>query len=245
MDIARVRRALMHRFFVAAGAVEGERGRIVGEQARQVATVLRLGAGEHVVLVQDGEEVEIALEHVARTEAWGRVMSRRRAETEPRIALTVALPLLKGDHSEQALAAAVQLGASRVVPFSSARSVVRELPPARRTRLERIARESAEVARRGRVPEIGPALEWADLLPALDPPVLVAWEEARTPLLRDALPRGDRLSLVVGPEGGLGQDEVDLARRQGAQVVSLGRRVLRAEVAVVAAVAQLVGALDR
>ncbi len=234
----------MHRFFVPADAIEGERGRVVGDQAHQIATVLRLGAGEHVVLVHDGEEVEVALEHVARTEAWGRVTRRRPAAAEPRVALTLALPLLKGDHSEPALAAAVQLGASRVVPFSSARSVVRELPSARRGRWERIARESAEVARRGRVPEIGPALEWRALIPALDPPVLVAWEEARTPLLRDALPHVDRLSLVVGPEGGLGRDEVDLARGQGAAVVSLGRRVLRAEVATVAAVAQIMGALD-
>ena len=207
--------------------------------------MLRLGAGEHVVLVHDGEEVEIELEHIARAEAWGRVTARRRAEAEPRIALTVALPLLKGDHSERALAAAVQLGAARVVPFTSARSVVRDLPPARRGRLERIARESAEVARRGRVPDIGPALEWGELVPALDPPVVLAWEEARAPLLRDALPKADRLSLVVGPEGGLGRDEVDLAREQGATVVSLGRRVLRAEVAVVAAVAQVMGTLER
>ncbi len=235
----------MHRFFVPAGAVDGERGRVTGEQARQIAAVLRLGAGERVVLVHDGEEVEIALEHVARTEAWGRVTGRRSSAAEPRIALTLGLPLLRGDHSEAALAAAVQLGASRIVPFSSARSVVRELPSARRGRWERIARESAEVARRGRVPEIGPAVGWRELIQAVARPVLVAWEEARSPLLRDALPAVDGLSIVVGPEGGLARDEVDLALGGGAAIVSLGRRVLRAEVAVVAAVAQIMGTLDR
>ena len=60
-----------------------------------------------------------------------------------------------------------QLGVSRIVPFTSARSVVRSLSDAKRGRWERIAREAAETARRGRVPSIEPARAWSDLFAAL------------------------------------------------------------------------------
>ena len=90
--------------------------------------------------------------------------------------ITLGLPLLRGDHSEEVIEAVTQLGVLRIAPFFSARSVVRALPDAKRRRWERIAREAAETARRGRVPEIEPARTWDQLLAALHAPVLVAWE---------------------------------------------------------------------
>lgn len=232
----------LHRFFVGAEAVRGDRARLAGDQAKQVADVLRLRLGDRVVLVREGVETEVRLDTVARSHVEGAVVERRPSLAEPRIRLTLALPLLRGDRSEEVIEAVTQLGVSRIVPFTSERSVVRDLSDAKRERWERIARESAETARRGRVPEIAQRVPWVELFEALDRPVLVAWEGERERTLKEAVPgTATAVSVVIGPEGGFTSEEVEIARQRGTAVVSLGPRNLRSETAAIAVVAQILG----
>jgi 16S rRNA (uracil1498-N3)-methyltransferase len=231
----------MHRFFV--DTAPAERAFLSGDQARQIATVLRLHPGEHVVLVAGGTEHEVELQAVATAQVTGKVVARRPVTTELAFSLTLALPVLKGDRSEEIVEATTQLGVSRFVPFTAERSVVRELTAAKRDRWTKIAREAAETSHRGVVPSIEGLFQWASLLQLLDRPV-VLWEEAAEPRLVEVVATGD-IALVVGPEGGLTADEVALARTRGATIASLGRRILRAETAAIAAVAMVVGGRDR
>jgi 16S rRNA (uracil1498-N3)-methyltransferase len=228
----------MHRLFVAPETLRADRVTLTGQQARQIATVLRLRAGEDIVLVADGAEAVVALESVRPTSVIGVVRERGFTPAEPTLVLTLALPVLRGDHDEEVVEAGTQLGVSRIVPFTSSRSVVTKLSDAKRARWERIAREAAETARRGRVPSVEPARAWADLFAALPSPIFVAWESERRVRLRDALPHTARaLSIVIGPEGGIADEEIALARERGAATVSLGGRNLRSETAAIAAVA--------
>jgi 16S rRNA (uracil1498-N3)-methyltransferase len=235
----------VHRFFVAPELLRADRVTLAGTQARQIATVLRLRAGEQIVLVADGAEAVVALETVRPASVTAVVRERGFTPAEPTFALTLALPILRGDHDEEVVEAVTQLGASRIVPFTSARSVARSLSEAKRTRWERIAREAAETARRGRVPSIEPARAWADLFAALPAPVFVAWESERRARLRDALPETARaLSMVIGPEGGITDEEIAVAREHGASTVTLGGRNLRSETAAIAAVALVMDRLS-
>jgi 16S rRNA (uracil1498-N3)-methyltransferase len=235
----------LHRFFVGPDAVRGDRATLTGDQAKQIADVLRLAAGDRVILVRDGEEIEARLSAVGRSAVEGAVVARRPCLAEPAVRVTLALPLLRGDRSEEVIEAATQLGVSRIVPFTSERSVVRELSAAKRRRWERIARESAETARRGRVPEIGGLVAWDPLFDVLEPPVLVAWEGEREISLKRAIPpTTPGISVVIGPEGGLSEDEARSARASGAVVVSLGPRNLRSETAAIAAVAQVIALFE-
>ena len=233
----------MHRFFVTPEQLRADRVTLGGAQARQIATVLRLKAGDEIALVADGAEAVVALEAVRPTSVIAVVRERGFTPAEPTVALTLALAVLRGDHDEEVVEAVTQLGVSRIVPFISARSVVRSLSDAKRARWERIAGEAAETARRGRVPTIERARKWPDLFAVLPAPTFVAWEGERRARLRDALPASARaLSLVIGPEGGIADDEIAIARERGALTVSLGGRNLRSETAAIAAVAL---AMDR
>jgi len=226
----------MHHFFV--DTAPSTRAVIGGEQARQIATVLRLQPGERIVLVADRTAHEVVLEAVAAAEVTGRVIKRRPLETELRFSLTLALPLLKGDRSEEVVEAVSQLGASRIVPFTSSRSVVRELSPAKLERWQRIAREAAETAHRAVVPQIDAVTVWDELFDRLTGRVIVCWEAEDHASLVEAA-SGDDISLVIGPEGGLTLEEIGVAREHHAAIVSLGLRTLRAETAAIAAVAVL------
>lgn len=232
---------MTHRFFVPD--VPADEAVLGGDQARQIATVLRLGAGEHVILVAGGIEHEVRLETVSTGRVIGRVVARRAVLTEPPFRLTLALPLLKGDRSEEVIEAASQLGVARFIPFVSARSVVNELSAPKLERWRRIAHESAETARRGWSPEVEPAIAWSALAARLDGTVLVCWEEAREPHLGSIVISG-ACSVVIGPEGGLGADEVEVLIARAARTVSLGPRNLRAETAAIAAIALVVGGAE-
>lgn len=233
---------MTHRFFVDEEVREDVVLR--GDQARQIASVLRLGPGDRIAVVRNAVESLIVLDRVEPSEVHGRCISRRTVEEEPRVRLTLALPILRGDRSEEVIEAVTQLGVARIVPFVSGRSVVRSLTEAKRERWMRVARESAETARRGQVPTIDAPREWDELFDVLDAPVLVPWEGEALVNLWDAIPQTRQLSLVIGPEGGLTMEEIALAREHDASTVSLGPRNLRSETAAIAAVAQTVALLE-
>jgi 16S rRNA (uracil1498-N3)-methyltransferase len=229
----------MHRFFV--DTAPAERAFLTGEQARQIATVLRLKPGERIVLVADLVDHEVELQAVAPAQVTGKVVARRPVATELPFRLTLAVPVLKGDRSEEIIEATSQLGVSRFVPFTSERSVVRELSSAKRDRWQKIAREAAETAHRGAIPRVDELVPWGALFVHLDGRIVVCWEEATGPRLAEASRTGD-VTLVTGPEGGLSAEEIAAARSHDAAIASLGTRILRAETASIAAVAMLVGA---
>jgi 16S rRNA (uracil1498-N3)-methyltransferase len=234
---------MTHRFFVEEDVAEEVVLR--GDQAHQIANVLRLKAGEGITLVRNNVESMVVLQSVDAAEVRGRCISKRAVDAEPRVRLTLALPILRGDRTEEVIEAVTQLGVSRIVPFVSSRSVVRSLADAKRERWMRVAREAAETARRGRVPSIEETVEWEKLFDVLEAPVVVAWESEVLVKLEDAAPTTAQLSLVIGPEGGLSMEEIALAREHDAVTVSLGPRNLRSETAAIAAVAQAMAILDR
>ena len=233
---------MTHRFFVEDDVTD----EVVlhGEQAHQIANVLRLKAGEEITLVRNGVESNVVLASVDADKVRGRCISKRPVDAEPRVRLTLALPILRGDRTEEIIEAVTQLGVSRIVPFVSSRSIVRSLPDAKRQRWTKVAREAAETARRGRIPTIDEVRDWDRLFDALDSPVLVAWESEVLVKLRDAVPDARQLSLVIGPEGGLSMEEIAVARGHEAVTVSLGPRNLRSETAAIAAVARLMEAVE-
>lgn len=234
---------MTHRFFLEEDV--GDEVVLRGGQAHQIANVLRLTAGEHITLVRNGVESEVVIQSIDAGQVRGRCISKRPVDAEPRVRLTLALPMLRGDRTEEVIEAVTQLGVSRIVPFVSSRSIVRSLADAKRDRWTRVAREAAETARRGRVPAIEEPREWDRLFDVLDAPVLVAWESEVLVMLRDAAPDTTQLSLVIGPEGGLSMEEIALAREHEAVTVSLGPRNLRSETAAIAAVAQVMAILER
>ena len=235
----------MHRFFVPPRALAGDRVTLNGDQARQIAKVLRLHAGERIgVLDGQGQEYLVELTAVQAGSVQGRVESVVAAQTEPTVAITLMQSLLKAEKFEWVLQKGTELGIAAFTPVSTERSIVPLQAAAGKTeRWSAIIREAAEQSHRGRLPELREPDSLAHALQRHDGPVLIPWEAEDRQGLRAALERlgqVDRLTLVIGPEGGFSSQEVAGAVSLGAVPVSLGPRILRAETAgLVAATAVL------
>lgn len=235
-------------FFAAPGdltdVVPGSLVSLAGAEGRHAARVRRLRVGEPVLLA-DGEGGRAdTVVHAVQGEALVlRVLALAEVPLpSPRFVLVQALA--KGDRDEQAVEAATELGVDEVVPWQAARSVVvwrAERADRGRRRWESIARSASKQARRLRVPVVSSVVTSTALAGRvrLAQLALVLHEEAALPLAGVDPPEDGELLLVVGPEGGIGADELAALVGAGAVAVRMGEPVLRSSTAGPAALAVL------
>jgi len=227
-------------------AVDGDRVAFEAAAAHHLGRVLRAAVGDVVQAVDPGGALlSVRLTAITARRAEGLIVGRAALATESPLDLTLAQGVPKGDKMDGIVRMATELGVTRVVPLMTARTVVR-LEPARWTsrlgRWQRIAKEAAQQSGRAAVPEIGAPRDvasWAREAGA-NGLLVCLWEEERAGLER-RLPPGPcpRVTVIVGPEGGLTADEVRGLADAGAVVASLGPRLLRTETAGAVAVALL------
>jgi 16S rRNA (uracil1498-N3)-methyltransferase len=235
----------MNRFFVSEENLPGDTVVLGREQAHQIRNVLRMEAGERVVVLDNrGWEYEVILTTVGRDEVAGRVAEKRPASGEPRAQITLYQSLLKRDKFEWVLQKCTEVGVSRFVPVVTERSIVRDaaaVTPSKLTRWRRIITEAAEQCGRGRIPELAPPAALGEVVSEFEgfDCCLVSLTQGGGEGIRRALRRGDgtpaTIAVLTGPEGGFTEEEGKLCRDSGAIAISLGERILRTETAAVVA----------
>lgn len=223
--------------------------RLAGDEGRHAGQVLRVRAGEPVWL-SDGRGALIECT-VTAVDAAGVALQVRQHRTVPmpRPALTVVQALPKGDRGELAVELMTELGVDLIVPWSAARSVA-QWSGARgersRDKWQRTAREAAKQSRRAWVPRIAPLASTRAVLDLIGATAaLVLHESATAALAACELTDADELIVVVGPEGGISDDELGAFVAAGARPVRLGSPVLRTSTAGAAALAALSVRLGR
>ncbi len=211
-----------------------------GPEGRHAAGARRLRSGELIDLV-DGRGTRAGCEvvDVGRDTVVLRVL-RRMVEPvpEPRLVLVQALP--KGERGELAVELATEVGVDEVVPWVSARCVMQwkgERGDKQLARWRSTAREAAKQSRRAYVPQVTALHTTRQLAARLSDAVVLVLHESATEALTSAdLPTSGTVAVVVGPEGGLTDDEV---QQLGGRAVRLGPSVLRTSTAGAAALAVL------
>ncbi len=227
-----------------AGAVVGASLLLDGDEGRHAATVVRIRPGERY-FVADGAGRRALLEATDVDRAWvrGRVIEvSDEAEPAPRLVLVQALA--KGDRDEQAVEAATELGVDEVVPWQAERSVVvwrGDRAAKSRAKWAAVVARATKQSRRSRVPVTSPAVGLAPLVARVREAslALVLHEDATEPLASVELPASGDVLVVVGPEGGITDREIDALSAAGARPVRLGSTILRASSAGPAALAVL------
>ena len=228
----------MVRFFVNADDMLGEEILLTGENAAH-AKVLRLKAGEQVLICDgEGKECLCTVKDVASGALTLSVDARQASVSEAKVKVSIYMAFPKADKLEHVIQKATELGAYEIVTFPSARCVSKPDEKSLKKKLERwqkIAASAAEQSGRGRIPEVIVLSSFKEALSRAanaDMPIMF-YENEHATTLRMALESCDyhTVSLLSGPEGGLEDKEVEMAREAGLRICTLGRRILRCETA--------------
>ncbi|QUH01071.1 16S rRNA (uracil(1498)-N(3))-methyltransferase [Saccharopolyspora erythraea] len=216
-----------------------------GPEGRHAATVRRIGVGEHLLL-SDGRG------GMARCSVTSTTRDSLELDVEetwlvprPALRVTLAQALVKGDRGELAVELATEAGVDGVLPWKAARCVARwdDGPRGAKAlgRWRSTVAQAAKQARRPWTPEVAEPVTTRQLsrVVAEADAAVVLHESAPTPLASADLPAEGELVLVVGPEGGVGEDELEVLTEAGAQAVRLGPSVLRASTAAAVALGAL------
>jgi 16S rRNA (uracil1498-N3)-methyltransferase len=225
-----------------ADQLEGDIATLVGDHAHHLTRVLR---------VQEGHQFEIAHGGTVRLGSVRSISDDRvdfilgdtiitRSGDVPRV--TLILSIFKFDRMEWGIEKAVELGISEIIPAIAQRTEA-HLAKASQKRIERwrrIAREASQQSRRSIEPVIGEPKKLKDILAAIPhdtQKILLAERDAGSSLMAALNTQSDNIHIAIGPEGGWSDVELTLFRTNQWDFASLGANTLRAETAVIAALA--------
>jgi 16S rRNA (uracil1498-N3)-methyltransferase len=212
------------------------------EAAQHVSKALRLKVGDSITVFDGrGGEYDAVLQKIDRARVEVKVGAFRDVEREPAVTVGLVQGLPEADKMDWIVQKAVELGVAWIQPVVCDRSVVRlaaDRAAKREAHWKRVAVAACEQTGRNQVPEVRPTLPFQAWL--ADAPSTPRWmlQPGAEPLASRARP-SQPFEIVVGPEGGLSEREVELAALRRFEPVSLGPRVLRTETAALAALAAI------
>ena len=238
----------MHYFFLEGHSLAGGFEVELAEQDLNHAyRVLRLKPGERVAVA---DALGKAFSGTVKISEPGKVLvilEEQLPAAESPLNLVLLYSMAKGEKMDLVVRQAVELGIKRIIPLTTLRSIPRldgQKESKKIKRWQNIARSAAAQCRRAFVPQIEPVRDLRAILPEFSKyRTLVPWEEESIislgSVLKQPCPDNMAVLLFIGPEGGFESGEIDVIIKAGAQVVSLGPRILRTETAATAAVTMI------
>ena len=237
----KIRRIIMHQFFVTPMQVKEDHIYIEGLDVNHIKNVLRMKVGE-ALKVSDGNNRKYLCEIGSMTaqQVCVRIVEEQQVDTElpSKIYLFQGLP--KSDKMELIVQKAVELGAYEIIPVATKRAVVKLDEKKALKKVERwrgIAESGAKQSGRNVIPKVTNVMSYKDALTyarGLDV-LLIPYELAEgmkeTKQVIEEIKRGQSVGIFIGPEGGFETQEVEDAIANGARAITLGKRILRTETA--------------
>jgi 16S rRNA (uracil1498-N3)-methyltransferase len=237
-------------FLVDVGRLDADRIRLDGAEGRHAATVRRLAVGERVDVTDGGGGLAECTVALAGSDYLELAVRSRRSVPAPQPRIVAVQALAKGDRGEFAVEILTELGVDEIVPWAANRSVVRWSG----TRGERAvsrwrstAWAATKQSRRAWLPVVTDPVDTAAVCRRLSSATLpvVLYESAERPLHGLSVPAAGEVVVVVGPEGGMTDDELAAFRSAGASICRLGPTVLRTSTAGAAALSVLLARSGR
>ncbi len=231
----------MYHFFINQDQVEDDHIRIIGPDVNHIKNVLRMGAGEEV-LISNGVDKDYLCEvtSVTSQEVTAKILTVEEGGRELPARITLFQGLPKGDKMELIIQKAVELGAYEIVPVETKRTVVKldkKKEEAKLRRWNAVSESAAKQSKRLIVPEVTgvKSLKEALFFSKEFDVTVIPFENAkgmeRTREILSQVKPGMNVGIFIGPEGGFEDSEIELSESFGAKTVTLGKRILRTETA--------------
>jgi 16S rRNA (uracil1498-N3)-methyltransferase len=215
-----------------------------GAEAHHLIHVLRAKTGQDIIVFDGaGQAADATVVEIARSSARLRILSVRTESDNAHISVTLATAVPKGDRFRWLIEKATELGVERVIPLMTERSVV----DPRQTKLDKLKQTVVAACKqcgRNRLMQIENVMSWNSFVSSrvLEQKLLVAHPVGNQPApqkFNEIAVANQEIVIVVGPEGGFTENEIQTLIQHGAQLVDLGPRILRIETAAISLIAWL------
>lgn len=242
----------MYQFFVDDCQIGKEYVTITGSDVNHIKNVLRMRPGEKIRVSSSSRDMFCEIAELTDDFVQADILDEEAPDTElpSRIYLFQGLP--KGDRMEYIIQKSVELGVYEIIPVAMKYCVVKLDAKKAGNKVKRwqaISESAAKQSKRSRIPEVHAVMNFKDAVEyaKLQDMILVPYENERgMEATREALKKvkpGQPISVFIGPEGGFSEEEID-ALRQDAEVLSLGKRILRTDTAAICAMSMLMLELE-
>lgn len=229
----------MHRFFVEKEQIEDNRIEILGTDVKHIKDVIRLREGDKIEVVSEGEVCIAIIESLLKKQISLKILDRYMGENEPDIEINLYQGLAKGNKMDLIFQKCTELGVKKFYPLMTNRSVVKikdeRKEKSKTNRWNQIVDEAAKQSKRDILPRVENIIDFPSMIELLknEENIIVPYEETWGKGLGESLRdiKSNRVHLVIGPEGGFEKWEIEQLEEIGANIVTLGPRILRTETA--------------
>ena len=238
----------MHRFFVNRESIIADHVKITGNDAEQIRKVLRIREGEEIAVLDGlGWEYKVKLTEIKKGHVTGEIIFKDFKSEDTKIKIVLGQGIPKGEKMDFIVQKATELGVNEIVPLKLERCIVK-IPPLggleKIKRWQRIAKESSEQSLRRFIPSINTIYDlsqFCDKYKDTDLKIVFYEEEKKKGLKKFLNEKGEvkSISVIVGPEGGLSSEEIEIANSYGFISIGLGQRILRTETVALSAISIL------
>ncbi len=238
----------MNHFFVDPNLIIDDHVNFPEDISHQICRVLRLKIDDQVTVLDNlGNQFEVKLVNVQPQACLGEILLKKFNSAEPMKELHLFVAMTQREKFEWILQKCCEIGVSQFTPIITERSIVVSAKDfeKKRARWERILKEAAEQSRRGKIPILNDPEVFQKAVLSQNAFKLIAWEKDENSKIETVLSGfvGQKVSLMVGPEGGFSENEFNLSLKNNWQSISLGKRILRMETAAMVASAWILNAI--
>ena len=198
-----------------------------------IQNVYRLNVG-HELRIIDGEyEYFTEIIQISKKEVSVKILEKKEDSYSLNVNIDVAMGILKNDKMNLAIQKLTEIGVNRIIPLKTERVVVKINE--KKEKWDVVVREALKQCRGIKFTEITPVKKLAEIDYSKYDKIIFAYENSdESKSLSEIIEKGDKdILYIIGPEGGITQEEVDFLKNSKAMEISLGKRILRAETAAI------------
>ncbi len=233
----------MPKFFVNQTQLNNEKIFIEGQDVKHIKNVLRMKVGEHIDVcnVDVTQNYECEIEEINNENIICKIIKERENDSESKVKITIFQGLPKADKMELVIQKSVELGVYNIVPVAMKRCVVKLDSKDVRKKVERwqkISEVAAKQCGRDIIPKVSEVVKIDDICKMMDSydKIIVAYENEKDNTLKNEIQKirmldkeEIKIGVLIGPEGGIDEKEIEILKSAGGNIVTLGKRILRTE----------------
>lgn len=246
----------MQKFFVDENQIKDDKVEIIGDDVNHIANVLRMQKGEQF-LIGNNSTLETFLTEILNIEkdrVIVNIIEKLELQTESNVEIDLYQGLPKADKMELIIQKTTEIGVSKIIPVEMARCIVKLDEKDAKKKIERwqkVAEGAAKQSKRDKIPKIEEKIKLKDIQSKIDEYdiFLIAYEEEIENSLKKQLKMLNKkekykIGVLVGPEGGIAKEEIEMLKGENVKLVTLGKRILRTETAPIVITSNIIYELE-